>query len=678
MVKDIIDNNEEITTNSKQIEILKNNFPSCFSKDGAFDIEKFKTLLNDKIDITNEGYELNFLGKNYARLLASIDTTTLIKPDEEHNSKPENRNSENIYISGDNLDALKHLLKSYSGKIKCIYIDPPYNTGSDGFVYSDNFNFTIENLTEKLSIDEIQAERILNMTSKGSSSHSAWLMFMYPRLLLARDLILDDGVVFISIDENECYNLKLLCDDVFGEINFVCDLTWEKKKKGSFLSNSITNIKESVLVYSKNKNQFKGLIGEVNTQTETYPCVNASNKREIIMIPSGIESKYKEKDYFLKKDSIISNTTMNLVLHSDLVIKEGVLAKDVFIEGNWRYSQNSMLSYANKNELYITQDLYIRRIVKEPRNKGLKDLLLRTGIIQNNKYTYSFDYNNLQSSGWGTNENADEEQRLIFGEQSLMNYPKPVLLIMKLLISMREEKMIVCDFFSGSATTAEAIMRCNLVGKEFNYILVQLPENLDYKLLNSVGDDKKNINKLIKYLDKNNRLHTLDQLGLERIQRVRNIIKEKYPETTVDLGFKHYILKEPSNNTLDKLESFNQEDYMLVGDKTILDEFGSATVIRTWLERDGYGLTVEPIKLSLSGYDAYYIDKHLYLINPDIPEKTIEELVVKYETDDNFNPENIVIFGYSFSWVEMEHLKINLKRLKNTEKKLNINFDIRY
>ena len=224
MIKDISAANESITPNAKELSVLREHFPACFAADGSFDIERFKEYLTDKVAVTNEGYELRFLGKNYARLLASLDTTTVIVPDEEHNSKPENVNSQNIYISGDNLDGLKHLLKSYSKKVKCIYIDPPYNTGSDGFVYNDSFQFTAEELADKLSISEEQAKRILDLTKRGSASHSAWLMFMYPRLLLARDLLTDDGVIFISIDDNEQSNLSLLCNDIFGEENFVANV----------------------------------------------------------------------------------------------------------------------------------------------------------------------------------------------------------------------------------------------------------------------------------------------------------------------------------------------------------------------------------------------------------------------------------------------------------------------
>ncbi len=678
MIKDIINSNEAVLPNTKQIEVLKENFPACFKEDGSFDIERFKEYLNDSLMVTNEGYELKFLGKNYARLLTSVDTTTVVVPDEEHNNKPENKDSQNIYISGDNLDGLKQLLKSYQGKVKCIYIDPPYNTGSDGFVYNDNFNFTIEELATKLSIDEEDAKRILDLTKRGSASHSAWLMFMYPRLLLAKDLLTNDGVIFISIDDNECHNLKLLCDDVFLEENFVAELTWEKKKKGSYLANDITNIKESIVVYSRNKLSFNGLIGEINTNEETYPCINASNGRDVRHIPAGIMSKYREKNFTMKAGEIISDTTMNLVLKSDLVIKDGILVQNLDIEGNWRYGQDAMAEYAKKGELYITQDLYLRRIVNEPRYKGLKDLLLRLGENEESGYSYSFDANNLQASGWGSNEDADEEQRILFGEQGLMTYPKPVLLMMKLLTSVRDERMTICDFFSGSGTTAEAVMRLNANRNKHRFIMIQLPEDLDKSYVSASGDEKKRIKKLVNYLDSNNRVHKLDQLGIERIIRSAKMIKEENPDTTADLGFKHYTLEEPNRTTLDKLEKFVPEDQGMVLTNDILTDFGTQTVLTTWLVRDGYGFNADVKAIDFEGYIGYYIDKHLYLIDANITDAAIAAIVDKYEMDGNFNAENVVIFGYSFIWTKTEELKMNLARLKDTEKNLRINFDIRY
>ncbi len=675
MIKDILTTNETVAINEKQMQVLREHFPACFH-DGEFDLERFKEYLGDSFTVNNEGYELRFLGKNYARLLASVDTTTVVVPDEEHNAKPENANSQNVYISGDNLDGLKQILKSYQKEIDCIYIDPPYNTGSDGFVYNDNFNYTAEELATKLSITEEQAQRILNLTKKGSASHSAWLMFMYPRLLLARDLLSKNGVIFISIDDNEQANMKLICDDVFGEENFVASLTWEKKKKGSYLAKAITNIKEYVIVYARQKAIFDGLIGEINAEEETYPCVNASNGRDVRIIPAGISSKYREENFTMKKGDIISDTTMTLVLHSDLVIMGGKLAQDLVIEGNWRYGQDAMTEYAKNGELYITRDLYLRRIVKEPRYKGLKDLLLRVGDSEETGYSYEFDTDNLQFGGWGSNEDADEEQRILFGEQSLMSYPKPVLLIMKLIASLQKKELTVCDFFSGSATTGEAIMRLNCKGKNIKYILIQLPENLDSKISMATGDDKTNAQKLIDFLDLCGRSHYLDQLGIERLIRAATKIKEEHPDTTADLGFRHYTLVEPSTDTLDKLEKFTPDDNgMFASD--MLNEFGLSTVLSTWLVRDGYGLTATPEKLVFADYEAYYIGKHLYLITQDLNKEAIDAILVKYETDGTFNPENIVLFGYSFTWTEMETLKTNLKRLKDI-KNLHVNFDVRY
>ncbi len=379
----------------------------------------------------------------------------------------------------------------------------------------------------------------------------------------------------------------------------------------------------------------------------------------------------------MKKGEIISDTTMNLVLLSDLKIKDGILAEDLKIEGNWRYSQDAMSQYAHAKELYITRDLYLRRIVKEPRYKGLKDLLLRLGDSQQSGYSYEFDLNNLQLNGWGSNEDADEEQRLLFGEQSLMSYPKPVLLIMKLLASLQEENMVVCDFFSGSATTAEAVMRLNTKGKRLTCITVQLPENIDDKVVNATGDDKKNAERLNSFLTSCNRPHTLDYLGIERIIRAAAKIREEHPDTTADLGFRHFTLREPSAKTLDKLEKFVPESGLLL-QNTVLRDFGIPTVLATWLVRDGYGFTAPVKALDFDGYTGYCMDKHLYLIHPELKDNAIAAITEKFETDGSFNPENVVLFGYSFMWTETESLRMNLARLKNTEKNLRINFDIRY
>ncbi len=220
MIRDNIMDNQAVKPNSRELKLLRKDFPQFFNIDGEFLLEQFKDMLGENnVSLNKEGYELKFLGKSYARYLSASKTETFIAPVLKHNSLPENKNSENIYIVGDNIDALKHLLSSYMGRIKCIYIDPPYNTGSDDFAYPDNFSFSVEQLVAVLGIDEDEAKRTLDLA--GKSSHSAWLTFMYPRLTLARNLLSEDGVIFISIDDNEQANLKMICDEILGEESFV-------------------------------------------------------------------------------------------------------------------------------------------------------------------------------------------------------------------------------------------------------------------------------------------------------------------------------------------------------------------------------------------------------------------------------------------------------------------------
>jgi adenine-specific DNA-methyltransferase len=387
----------------------------------------------------------------------------------------------NFLIEGDNLASLQLLEKTHKGGIDIIYIDPPYNTKNKDFIYDDSF------------VDNVDTFR-----------HSKWISFIIPRLKSAKSLLKMNGVVFISIDDNEQATLKLICDEIFGENNFVSQLVWEKKKKGSFLSNSITNIKEYILVYAKDITAFNGLIGQINTNTETYPCINAVNKREIRRIPKGIKSNYKELNHFLPAGTEISDTTMSIVLHSDLRIENGYLADELVIEGNWRYSQEAMYEYALNGEIYITRDLYLRRIVSQARHKMMKDLLPRVGDDTNLTYNSPIDENDLFASGWGSNEDADEELRLIMGKQKMFDYPKPTRLLVKLLAATRNREAVCLDFFAGSGTTGHAVMKLNAEdGGNRRFILCTNNENnicreVTYERIKRVID-KENYSASLKY-----------------------------------------------------------------------------------------------------------------------------------------------------------------------------------
>lgn len=225
--------------------------PEAF-KDGKLDVEVLKRSLGSEAEMRDESYALNWLGKSYARLLANENSRTWLKEDNEHNVQPENSKSQNLLIKGDNLEVLKHLVGAYEEKIKMIYIDPPYNTGSDGFVYQDDRKFTVDQLSKLAGIDEDEAKRILEFTQAKSNSHSAWLTFMYPRLYIAKQLLCDDGVIFISIDDNEQAQLKLLCDEVFGEENFIAQFVWKSRQNKDNRNKSGASIDhEYVLSYSK-------------------------------------------------------------------------------------------------------------------------------------------------------------------------------------------------------------------------------------------------------------------------------------------------------------------------------------------------------------------------------------------------------------------------------------------
>lgn len=684
MIKDIMTTNEEVLPNSREMAVLKENFPSCFHEDGSFDIERFKEFLSDKVAVTNEGYELKFLGKNYARLLASMDTTTVIVPDEDHNAQPENANSQNVYISGDNLDGLKHLLKSYSHKVKCIYIDPPYNTGSDGFVYNDNFNFTAEEISAKLSIDIEQAQRIMDLTKRRSASHSAWLMFMYPRLLLARDLLTDDGVIFISIDDNEQSNLKLICDDVFGEENFVADIIVQANKRGQTYK-QLAKTHEYIFVYTKNVNTVLNELDKGAGAFDRKDNIGEFEDREL-------RNRNPKFGRFNRPNLFYPIYTNPAVIDECGYCPVSLEKTDDFCveilpynsegeESCWRWGQ-SKFTRNNNSESSMDSDVVAK--LKATGEYGCYEKY-RKGTFKAKTIWYEDDLvgdladeedDIWEETGVITEQGSKELGSYDMGDA--FDFPKPTFLIKKVLHIGSNDGDVCVDFFSGSATTFEALLRKNAENNGNRRIIaIQLPEDLDAAYESAPQSEKAKRKKALDFLDSIYKPHFLDEIGIERIKRAAAKIREEHPDTTADLGFKHFTLKEPTGDTLDKLLKFTPEDNGMFS-SDLVDEFGVPTVLTTWLVRDGYGFTEPAQAIDFAGYTAYYKDKHLYLIGKELSNEAIIAIVEKYETDGAFNPENVVLFGYSFTWSEIDSLKINLVRLKDTEKNLPINFDVRY
>jgi len=613
MIKDIKVQNENTRPNDGVLRKLHTNFPQCFTKEGKFDLERFQQLIENEVDVTKEGYELSFLGKNYANLIASTETETVIEPDLEHNGLPENINSQNVYISGDNLDALKHLLKSYSGKIKCIYIDPPYNTGSDGFVYNDKFNFTVEQLQTKLSISEEKAQRILDLARRGSASHSAWLMFMAPRLMLAKDLLTEDGVIFISIDDNEQANLKLLCDSVFGEENLVANFIVIRSEGGGLAKHAVIG-HDYLPTYAKSIQDYR-------------PLGKPKDIRGKIVTKEDGEEYWIETDWFREEFGKYGTCHYEDILKfynekKKEEIDKGLLNGDyVLLEKDGKHIVGRYRKVADDTSKFYT-------ILKHLNKNGVDDL---------------------------------EALRL----EKYFSYPKPLSLLKEIVfgISNRPKKDpdIVLDFFSGSATTAHAVMKLNAeTNGNRKYIMVQLPEQ-------TPKDSEA----------REAGFETIDQIGQERIRRAATKIKESKPDYEGDLGFKHYTLQDVPQNTLDKMETFDPNG--LYGEEDILEKFGKDTVLETWCVKDGYGFGANRAELKLANYTAYHCGSHLYFVSgEDFDENTVIALIDRYHGDPSFNPQNIVLFGYSFSYTQVEMLKKNLKTLEDSAKNLKINLDIRY
>ena len=635
MIKDIREKNEEAFAGKKEMEVLKAYFPQCFTVDGEFDIEKFRASLPEGTKVSDETTGFNFLGKNYARMLTNMDTTTLIRPDVEHNAKPENKDSNNVYISGDNLDALQHLVKSYAGKVKVIYIDPPYNTGSDGFVYNDKFSFTADELAKRLDISSERASRILSMTKRGSASHAAWLTFMLPRLSFARDLLTKDGVIFISIDDNEQANLKSLCDEIFGEECFMGNVVRATGQTTGQDSGGLGTSFDYILVYSKNEDY------ELN----------------------GLELTEKDKKRFQEEDDNgfyaydqLRKTGSNDKREDRPNLYYGITDPD----GNILYPTAT----AGYDSCWRVEKASYENLVKN-------DMILWKRTTRNDKEVW-WPYVKYYLEGrtkrpsplWNDlegNKKAAREVRDLFDGKKVFSFPKPVDLLDRIITIATDKNSLIVDFFGGSSTTAHALMKKNAVDNGCRtFILIQLQE--------PCKEDSEAFKA---------NYRTIDQIGMERIKRAAKKIKDENPLFAGDLGFKHYVLEEPKEDALLKMEQFDpQKEFFTT---LTADDFGVDSVLRTWLVADGYGLTEDAEEVNLDGYTAYYKGNHLYLINPDdnFTAGSIAALMDKYNGE-AFSPQNIVIFGYSFGFTHREELQKNLRTLKEGNKTLTVNIDVRY
>lgn len=637
MLKDNEKYNEQLKPNTAFLNELKEKLPEFFTKDGSFDLEKFKSQLKEKnVNELSEGYQLDFIGKDYARRQAGEMPTTVIVPDEKQN-KGEGKDSQNLFFTGDNLEVLRHLQNNYQEKIDVIYIDPPYNTGSDGFVYPDSFEYSDDKLKDMFGLDDNQVERLKSI--QGKSSHSAWLTFMYPRLQLARRMMKQNGVIFISIDDNEDGNLKEICDEIFGESNFLSQVVWERAYAPINLKKNFSPSHDYLLVYGRDSNIIE-TNGIARNDVSNGRYQNPDND------PRGPWSSSDISVGPAIQDNIYSITTPSGRVVEPPAGRSWSLSKKVFYE---RLADNRIWFGADGNGV--------------PRIKRFKSELRKTGITPMTIWKYK---------EVGHSQEATQQLQELMGGKKYFAYPKPVKLIQRVLQLYSNESSLIMDFFAGSGTTAEAVMQQNIEdGGHRKFIMVQLPEKTYH--INKDGKEIPTKGGKAAYEDG---FKSIDQISRERIRRAAKKICEDNELTlpeNFDGSFKHYRVVKPVKQTLEEIEDFDPNNTNLFTDMVESfsshsldvdgDATGEETILMTWLAKDGYSFDADVKEVKFGTYSAHKIeDNRLYLINEGWGAEQTKNLLNQIGTH-QLEIQSVVIFGYSFNIAELRELENGLKQL---------------
>lgn len=696
MLKDNRNYNAQVTSNTAFLKTLRDKLPEFFTADkidedgivtsqGTFDFEKFKKALAEnsiQTELTS-GYQLNFIGKDYAKKQAGEAPTTVVLPDKVHNEQTENQNSQNLFFTGDNLEVLRHLQAGYENSIDVIYIDPPYNTGSDGFVYPDKFEYSDAKLQAMFGMSDEELKRLKSI--QGKATHSAWLTFMYPRLWLAKRLLKETGVIFVSIDDNEQANLKMLMDEIFGEGQFITKFVWEKtqhfgRQKINYYSNA-----DYIFAYSKqsviNDKLNEILVEYQKEEFEDAPLYNNSNNENILEFPIGtVRFNLADGQYSRSKDE-------KYLLIDTVTVENGWNKNKFRIQFKSRWSNQTIQEEVQKGTTFWvkSEKFAIRAIYAEGKQalESPKQIIFTQQSMQNatkSRFGQRID----------TSENATRYLNNLMGGE-FFSYPKPVSLIkyfISLLIEdgIYRDDLTILDFFAGSATTADAVMQLNAEdGGNRQFIMVQLPEPTFTQNSDGTKVARKGSESAFKA-----GYQSIDEISRERIKRASQKIQEEkgveLPEG-FDGGFKHYRVLEPSQVTVDDLDSFdietgdfidNKGNHLLLSESGFDDMIspfssqglgfdngatGEETILSTWLLADGYSILTPVKELDLAGYQANYVNsERLYLIAEDWSSEQTKELVNIIGKNEKV-VQTIVLYGYSFGMESMRELESALEQL---------------
>ncbi|EKK20948.1 site-specific DNA-methyltransferase (adenine-specific) [Fructilactobacillus florum DSM 22689 = JCM 16035] len=618
---------------------MKEKLPEFFDSNDHFSIDKFENALREhNIDEVTNGYQLDFIGKDYARRQVGEVSETVIVPDEKQNNG-EGQHSKNLFFTGDNLEVLRQLQAAYSDSIDVIYIDPPYNTGNNDFTYPDNFEYSDEQLQNMLGLDDDALARLKSI--QGKSSHSAWLTFMYPRLSLAKKLLKNNGVIFISIDDNEAANLKEISDEIFGENNFLAQIVWERAYAPINLKRNFSVSHDYMLVYGRDAQIIKtNGIQRTNTADNRYQNPDSD--------PRGVWKSDNLSVGPANKRNIYPITTP-----SGRVVEPPA-------GRSWRLSQKEFRERLADKRIWFGKDGNsvpgIKRFLSDLKKTGITPMTI------------------WKREDVGDSQAATQYLQKLMNNKSYFSYPKPVKLIQRAIQLYASKEATVMDFFAGSATTAEAVMQQNIVdGGHRKFIMVQLPEKTYYlnksgsKVPTKGGEDAFE-----------NGFESIDEIARERIRRAAQKIKadnELTLPTDFDGSFKHYRVVRPVKKTVAAVHEFDINKTNLFSDmlgsfsSTALnvagDVSGTGTIMTTWLARDGYPFDVAVKSIDFASYQAHIInDEALYLINEgwnSQQTKLLLNQLGKHELD----LRNVVIFVYSFKLDALLELENGLKQLDN-------------
>lgn len=679
MLRDNQQFNESIKSNSAFLDELRQKMPEFFTatkydeeghviESSTFDNAKFQQALKEhNIDELSSGYRLDFIGKNYAKKQAGERPTTVIVPDNDHNQKEENKNSKNLFFTGDNLEVLRHLQQNYANSVDFIYIDPPYNTGSDGFVYPDNFEYSDDQLKEMFGLNEDELKRLKSI--QGKATHSAWLTFMYPRLYLAKKVLKDTGVIFISIDDNEQANLKLLMDEVFGEGSFIAKFDW-RKKTGANDAKDVAVITETILLYSKNYATL--LKNEILTRD-----INSVNRDRYKLQDEFVETRGKYYLDTLDRGGLQYSDSMNFVIDAPDGGEIWPNGRSEFYNDGWIWKwgkskviwgiENKFLEFVPSSKSKGSQFTVKYKVYEKVDNEG--------NVRQSSGRAFS----NLILNPINQQGKADFSG--LFDGSVYFSNPKPVKLIQFFLNMINNKELVTLDFFAGSSTTADAVMQLNAEdGGNRQYIMCTLPEPTF-----TVNSDGKEVPTKGGETAYKAGYRSIDEISRERIIRAANKIKEENPllAEKQDFGFKHYRVVPPTQETLEKIDYDDHLQLDLFDD--MIDVFSSKklgvagnadgfdTIFHTYLAQDNYQFDV-PIKLiDFAGIQLPYVNnQRIYLIAKNWQAENTRALVNAIGKNE-LVVQTIVVYGYTLEMESLRELEIALNQLENK-----VNLQVRY